>query len=196
MLRLNFSVPNQTCWISDNSNSINIKSTAAFNETRISQFPINFISNETDRLKVKYSILVNQYSINEDEYNYWEKTQNVAVQVGGLYDIIPASVPSNIRCIENPEEKVLGYFSVSAKSSKRIFIRDDFAGIIDPYANCVTDTVTSDNFPGLNINKWILLAHVCSFPCIPWYEITTHRECTDCTIRGTNLEPDFWKDDK
>ena len=102
-LRLPFSVPNQTCWISERSQNINIKSTAAFNEARITRFPINYISNVTDRLKTKYSILANQYSLNEDEYNYWEKIQNVAVQVGGLYDIIPASIASNITCIDNPE---------------------------------------------------------------------------------------------
>ena len=195
-LRLRFSVPNNTCWITKQSQNINIKSTAAFDEARINRFPINYISNATDRLKTKYSILVNQYSINEDEFNYWAKIQNVAVQVGGLYDIIPASVQSNIRCIENPAEKVLGYFSVSAKSSKRIFIQNNFAGIIDPYANCVTDTIQTDNPQGLNTTIWILLAHVCSFPCIPWYEATTHKECTDCTLRGSNIKPDFWTDDK
>lgn len=195
-LRLLFDVPNQTCWISDKSHSINIKSTAAFDEARINRYPINFISNVTDRLKTSYSILVNQYSMNENEYNYWEKIQSILVQVGGLYDIIPASIPSNIRCIENPQEKVLGYFSVSAKSSKRIFINDNFAGIIDRYANCITDTVYTDNFPELNITEWILFAHRCSIPCASFYEITTRRECADCTGRGTNIEPGFWKENK
>jgi hypothetical protein len=195
-LRLLFEVPNQTCWISDKSHSINIKSTAAFDESRITRLPINYITNVTDRLKTEYSILVNQYSMNEDEYVYWEKIQNIAVEVGGLYDVIPASVPSNIRCIEDPSEKVLGYFSVSAKSSKRIFIKDNFEGIIDQYKNCVTDTVYTDNFPGLDINAWILRSHLCSIPCVSFFEITTHRECADCTTRGTNIKPDFWQYDK
>lgn len=194
--RLLFEVPNQTCWISDNSHYINIKSTAAFDEARITRLPINYITNVTDRLRTKYSILVNQYSINEDEYNYWEKIQNVSVQVGGLYDVIPASIPSNIQCIENPEEKVLGYFSVSAKSSKRIFIQDNFEGIIDNYKNCVTDTILTDKPAGLNQTVWILMYNLCAFPCSPTFEITTHKECTDCTLRGTTTKPLFWSDDK
>ena len=140
VLRLPFDIPNKTCWISDNSRNIYIESTAAIREDRIKRHPVTYISNVTDRLKRKYSILVNQYSLNEDEYNYWEKLQKLTEQVGGLYDIIPASIPSNIMCIENPDEKVLGYFSVSAISSKRIFIKDKFAGIIDLYADCVSDT--------------------------------------------------------
>ncbi len=195
-LRLLFDVPNQTCWISDNSNAINIKSTAAFNEARINRLPINYITNATDRLKTRYSILVNQYSLNEDEYNYWAKIQNVAVQVGGLYDYIPSSIPSNITCIENPGENVLGYFSVSAKSSKRIFISDNFEGIINQYANCVTDTIYTDNPVGLNETIWILIYHKCSVPCTSTFETTTNKVCADCTTRGTNIKPDFWTDGK
>jgi len=195
--RLLFDVPNQKCWINDKSHSINIKSTAAFDEARIKSYPVNYITNVTDRLKTEYSILVNQYSLNEDEYIYWEKIQNIAVQVGGLYDIIPASVPSNINCVENPSEKVLGYFSVSAKSSKRLFITDNFNGIIDRYNKCITDTVGSPDFPGVNITAWILFAHICGGPpCVPFYEITTNHGCADCTLRGTKVKPDFWTDDK
>jgi hypothetical protein len=194
--RILFPVPNNICWISDNSNNIIIKSTAVLGKDRIIRYPINYISNATDRLKKRYSILVNQYSLNEAEYNYWEQLQNLTVQVGGLYDLIPASVPNNLRCIENPEEKVLGYFSVSAKSSKRIFIENNFSGIIDPYANCISDTLHTDyiaGIAGLNTTVWILLLHKGSFSSPGYTIITRSRGCADCTVRGTNIEPDFWK---
>lgn len=196
VFRLLYEVPNNTCWISDNSHYVNVKSTAAFNESKVIRYPLIHISNLTDRLQTRYSILVNQYSINEDEFNYWEKISNIAVQVGSLYDIIPASVPSNIQCIENPGEKVLGYFSVSAKTSKRIYIQNNFAGIVNRYADCVTDTILDGKPTGLNERVWILLTHACSFPCSPLYEITTHKECTDCTLRGSIIRPSFWEDDK
>jgi hypothetical protein len=194
VLRLPFPVVNQICWITENSHDINIKSTAAFNESTITRFPINYISNLTDRLKSKYSILVNQYSLSEDEYAYWEKIQNITVQVGGLYDIIPASVPSNIRCIENPAEKVLGYFSVSAKSSKRIFIKDNFEGIVDLYSNCIKDTIPYKDPPGLGISVWILDDE--PFHIGPYKVTTEIKGCADCTVRGANIKPDFWQDDK
>ena len=124
--RLPYDVTSRVCWLSNNSDRINVKNTSVFEEDRINRYPLNFISNTTDRLRVKYSMLVNQYSLNEDEYLYWEKLQNIAEQVGGLYDITPAAIPSNVWCLEDPNEKVLGYFSVSARSSKRIFIKDYF----------------------------------------------------------------------
>lgn len=194
VLRLLWPVENQTCWITDKSRNINIKSTVAFDESRVKKLPVNYITNLTDRLQTKYSILVNQYSLNEDEYNYWSKIQNINVQVGGLYDVIPASVPSNIICIENPDEKVLGYFSVSAKSSKRIFIKDTFEGLVNLYPDCPTDTIPYIDPPGLGVTVWVLYDSEFSIP--PFKILTDKKGCADCTVRGTNIKPDFWKDDK
>jgi hypothetical protein len=144
---------------------------------------------------VKYSILVNQYSLNEDEYLYWEKLQNIGEQVGGLYDIIPSSVPSNVFSLVDPNEKVLGYFSVSAITSKRIFIKDYFAGTVTPYtdARCIADTIPGNGpIKDLNYTVWILVQS-----SLPPYIVTTNDEgCADCTLRGTNVKPDFWIDDK
>ncbi len=194
--RLPYGFPvNNTCWISNNASVINIKNTSVLSEDRIIRYPLNFISNETDRLKVRYSILVNQYSLNEDEYYYWEKLQNVIQDVGSLYDVIPSSVPGNIFCVEDPGEKVLGYFSVSAKTSKRFFIKDNFQGIINLYTDCVSDTIFSGApvIQGLNVSAWIIEQDLFAHP--PYTVITNFRGCADCTVRGTIVEPNFWHDD-
>jgi hypothetical protein len=193
VLRLLFPVENIKCWVNDTSNEINFKSTAAFDESRIIRHPVTQISNNTDRLKIKYSISVNQYSLNEDEYVYWEKLQNITDQVGGLYDVIPASVPSNIFCIDNPAERVLGYFSVSARSSKRIFIKDNFSGIINLYPDCPIDTVYGDvEIWGLDVSVWVLSDNPPSFGSPRRRILTDKRGCADCTVRGTNVKPEFW----
>jgi len=191
---LPYVVPNNTCWISANSDKINIKNTSVISEDKIDRYPLNFISNETDRLRVEYSILVNQYSLNEDEYLYWEKLQNISEQVGGLYDMIPSAVPSNVYSLVDPNEKVQGYFSVSASSSKRIFIRDHFAGVVTPYTDdaCIADTI----FAGAPIPdySWVIIDH--PLPPPGYQVITRTKVCYDCTVRGTNVPPDFWKEGK
>lgn len=192
ILRLLFPVENMICWITESSREINIKSTAVFNESRVDRLPLKYISRNTDRLKTRYSILVNQYSLNEDEFNYWEKIRKVAVQVGGLYDLIPASVPGNMKCIEDPAERVLGYFSVSAKTSKRIYIQDTFPGIINMYNDCPTDTIPYVDPPGLGISVWILYDSRYSIP--PFRILTEQKGCADCTVRGSKIKPAFWED--
>lgn len=196
VIRLLFPVENIKCWVSDTSKTINIKNTAAFDVAHILRQPVTYISNATDRLLREYSISVNQYSLNENEYVYWEKIKNLTDQTGGLYDIIPASVPGNIHCIDKPDEKVLGYFSVSAKSSKRIFIKDDFDGIINQYPDCITDTIYGDvEIWGLNESVWVLSDN----PPGSWgfgspriRILTDKRRCADCTTRGTTTKPPYW----
>lgn len=192
---LPYSVQNNICWTSGNSEIINIKNTSVLEENRINNYPLTFISNLTDRLRVRYSILVKQYSLNEDEYLYWEKLQNITEQVGGLYDIIPSSVPSNVYCLDDPNERVLGYFSVSATSSKRIFINDRFAGVKTPYTDdvCIADTIFGTAvLPSLNVSVWVI--EISSRP--PYTVITYTRGCVDCTTRGTKIKPLFWKEGK
>ncbi len=199
VLRLLWPVEKIKCWVSDTSTTINIKSTAAFDESRIIRHPVTYISNATDRLLREYSISINQYSLSEDEYIFWEKIQTLTDQAGGLYDIIPASVPSNIFCVENPGEDVLGYFSVSAKSSKRIFIQDDFGGIIDQYPDCPIDTVYGEvEIWGLDVSVWVLSDN----PPGSWgfgsprvRILTDKRGCADCTTRGTINKPSYWTGD-
>jgi hypothetical protein len=191
--RLPYSVPNRVCWKSNRSDKILIKNTVVYNQARVSKFPLQYISNQTDRLKVKYSILVNQYSLNESEYNYWEKLQNVAGNVGGLYDITPMAIASNITCIEDPAETVLGYFSVSAISQKRIFIADKFQGIPNFYSFCPTDTIYGKGkIQDLNVLVWVIEDYLDGEP--PMRVITQYRECADCTVKGSNVKPLYWDD--
>ena len=193
--RIPYSVPNNTCWTSSTSDKINIANTSSLSESKITKYPLSFVSNNSDRLSVKYSILVNQYSLNEDEYAYWDKLQRITQEVGSLYDIIPSSVPSNVYCINNPGEQVLGYFSVSAATSKRIFIRDHFYGLAKPYSYdaCIADTVFDGAYiPNLGSSVWVLIDNF-----IPRYQVITYtRGCADCTTRGTTSRPAYWNDVK
>jgi hypothetical protein len=196
ILRLLFPVPNGTCWITEDTKKVNVKNASSIKEAMIVKQPINYITNVTDRLKIRYSILVNQYSLTEEEYAYWDKAHDFVDQVGGLYDIIPSSIPNNLWRVGVPQEKVLGYFSVSAVSSKRIFIQDNFQGIIDQYPNCINDTIYGDfDPPELNVYEWTLIDHPEGVG--PRERVLTYRkECADCTTRGTTVKPDFWIDGK
>jgi hypothetical protein len=139
---------------------------------------------------------VNQFSLNEDEYLYWERLKNTIDQTGGLYDIIPAIIPNNMYCIEEPDKKVLGYFSVSAVSSKRIFVKDKFSGFDTQYMNCIEDTIHGlGDIPGLNSTIWVLIDKTYIIND-PQRIVTSSRACADCTTRGTTIKPVFWDEDE
>lgn len=111
--------------------------------------------------------------------------------------MIPSGVPSNVYSVDDPNEKVMGYFSVSANSSKRIFIKDNFSGLFTPYTDnaCIGDTIFGNwPIPNLNTYVWIIIEH--TVPPPPYNVITYSRGCADCTVRGTNTPPDFWNESK
>lgn len=189
--RIPYSVVNKICWINRRSDEVLIKNTSLYSQARVSKFPVLFITNNTDKLKVKYSILVNQYSINEQEYDFWVKVRNISQNVGSLYDITPVAIAGNIRCTTNPQEIVHGYFSVSAVTQKRLFIIDNFLGQPTFYSYCATDTIIG-SLPekGLNTTYWVIEDNANEVPS--WWVITEYRECADCTTEGSKVRPSFW----
>jgi hypothetical protein len=194
-IQLPYKVTNRRCWVMENSDKIILKNTSVTSANEIIRYPIYAIRDPIDRLGIKYSILVNQYSLNEDEYLYWERLKNTVEQVGGLYDMIPATIPNNLYCIEYPDEKVLGYFSVSARSSKRIFIKDYFRGFNTLYEFCPSDTIVgTGTIPGLDTSVWIIVDNSDKIP--PTRIITEKFGCADCRVRGITTEPAYWKESK
>jgi hypothetical protein len=189
-----YPVTNRVCWVTERSDQILVKNSSIYSQARVSKFPIRFITNNTEKLKVKYSILVNQYSLNESEYDFWEKVRNTSEKVGGLYDISPMEIPGNIRCTTNPAERVNGYFSVSAVAQKRLFISDKFLGQKTFYSYCATDTVYG-RLPeeGLNKTYWVIEDYANEVPS--WWVTTEYRECADCTTEGSKVKPSFWDED-
>ena len=188
-----YAVTNKECWVSDRSQEIQIRNTSLYSQARIEKFPVLFINNESDRLKETYSILVRQYSINEEEFIFWEKVKNVSENVGNLYDVTPVAIKGNIRCCSDPDETVLGYFSVSAVTEKRLFIHDHFFGLPHFMTYCATDTL-SGMLPetGLNSEYWVIEDFSDEIP--PFWVVTTYKECADCSTRGTKERPSFWEE--
>lgn len=195
MFQLPYYVPNKICWVSANSNVINIKNASILSENRITGYPLIFISPESDRLGIKYSLLLNQYSISQDEFEYWEKLKKITEEVGSLYDVTPSFIPGNVTCIEDPSQDVLGYFSVSAVSSKRMYISGRFRGMPDLYSKCPSDTVNDlATVVDLNKKKWVIESDGLVVP--PIYILTSIKGCADCTVRGTKDKPLWWDDSK
>ena len=183
----------KVCWVSELSHNILIANTEALSEDRVTDFTLTTYNNSTDRGMYKYSMLVKQYSMSREEYEFWDKIRTMSQNTGGLYDVTPVSVTGNIQCLTDPAEVVLGFFSVSGVSYKRIFI-DDSIITPDHYSDKCIDGYISPNYtpPGLGITYFIL--HATSYPGSdsPALAITNDIGCTDCANFGSNVKPDYW----
>ncbi|MRR23236.1 DUF4249 domain-containing protein [bacterium] len=180
------------CWTSDKSHGILIANTEALAEDRITDFTLTEFDNSSDRGQYKYSMLVHQHSVSPEEYEFWDNVKKVSENTGGLYDVIPAAVPGNVNSTSDPSDLVLGYFSVSGVTSKRIFIRSPLV-VPDLYHDkCVEDVIPRNpGLIGLGTEVWVLNEFENEFGGVFW-EITRNKSCTNCALFASNVKPDYW----
>lgn len=179
-----------TCWKNGKSSSIDIFSTKSLVEDEVYKFPLVFVTNETDRLRWKYSINVKQYSLSEASYNYWKELQKSTENLGTLFDPQPSTLYGNIHNTADDKEVVIGYFDASSIQQQRIYInRSDLPGIDvpNPYVMCTDSVVQFNQIPEMMLFDYMLIRE----EFMIGYHMS-YPNCIDCTLAGTNVKPDFW----
>ena len=171
------------CWMSNEVQGIYLSNTTNITVNEKKKIPLNYVSTMGDRLKIKYSLLVNQYSLSEGAYKYWQQNKIAIEDSDGLYTTQPGQAFTNLHSVNNTEEKVLGYFWASSMTESRIIIP--------------------------RINSLVVTEEICYIAeydprlhkSLPRYFrieesgllVTGHPNCFDCTLRGgTITKPDFF----
>jgi hypothetical protein len=148
----------------------------------------------------RYSIKVRQRAINQETYDFWEILRKNSDDIGGIFSPLPSLIRGNIKAVNSKGENVIGIVSMGKSTSKRIFIDvkdvDPWPYFIEEYEFCRLDQDTV-----LVANYESEFASGFRIPVIPVIVVTTTlgyraalKQCTDCTLRGTNIKPDFWED--
>ncbi len=120
----NYKVPCcQKCWeITPCKGCIEIGSDALINgkyiEPLIARLPFES--------KNPYFIILEQYSVSKEYYQYWQMIQTQINNSGGIFDNAPAQIQGNLVNVDNPKEQVLGYFSASGVTLKPVYVPRDF----------------------------------------------------------------------
>jgi hypothetical protein len=181
------------CWLSDNSTSIIIGSSVNLSQDLISSQLITTMSSTSEKIHLRYSILVKQYALTSDAFNYFTLLKKNTEQLGSIFDAQPSSLTGNIHCISDPAELAIGYVTAGQISQKRIFI--DASSLpaytpSTPYGQCTLDTLLyfrklGGQYPIIQQDK------VGDYPSGGF--TGAFPICVDCTLRGTNKKPAFWK---
>lgn len=187
------------CWRTAQSTSIAVESTSRFNENKVSEFAIDRFKINSERFKIKYSVLVKQVSITADAYNYWKQVKKSNEDLGTIFGPLPSEVISNIRCVTNPNEPVMGFFSMSSITTKRLFIpnRELPAPTFynTPYSACTISEIPVQNISQFNSEIYLLVGplYLGGGPIIRAYSYSD-KFCVDCRLSGgTNIQPDYWE---
>lgn len=121
-----------------------------------------------DEFTARHYFNVSQYTISEEELDYWNKIKQVSSQSGNLFDVQPAKVPGNVFEKDNQQALVLGYFGVNGQNVVRTFTTPDQIRPL-PVFTCMDNSFFAD-----------------------------HRsECCACEAKeGNQIErPEYWDED-
>ena len=187
------------CWKTAFSTNLLIATSENLSQDVIKDFPLLFIDNSSSRLHTRYSILVKQYAINQDYYEYLKKLEGINETTGSLFDPIPNEIFGNIKSVDGQDIPVLGYFSAAGASEKRLFInRTELPlGLDIPFGpRCFNDTIQEEFQPLYSKTRSGNLVlydyHLSLFGDILGY-LLTEPPCTSCIANeATNVKPDFW----
>jgi len=182
------------CWTTRNSTDLQLGSSAKLSEDVIHKSPIRFIPVNAIELSGIYSILVRQYAITKEGYEYFQNLKKITEQLGSIFDAQPSQLTGNIHLTDDPTEPVLGFVTASSVEIKRIFIRHEEVvpwyyalQCEDPF---IVPLDSLEDYFGTGV--YIPTSQYSPRGIIEGYYAGTDG-CVDCTSHGgTNVKPDFW----
>ena len=197
----------RVCYATEASNEIILANTNSQAGNSLEHFLVRFIDSDDSVLAYRYSILVKQYVISEEVYSFYETLKEFSGPGGLFSQNQPGFVNGNIVSVEDPDEKVIGVFSVAAVNEERLFFsfEDFFASNESPPLGIECDISRPavsppplDETLGEMLNsgrvKYLGTTIVGGKPNEGPYRVV-QAECVDCTLRGTNEVPEFWIED-
>lgn len=197
--------PRHLCWTTGKQPGINLATTEGLSENILSGHLLKFITGANERFTKRYSLLVKQYTLSEEEYLFWKVLQESNEELGNLFDKQPAKVIGNITNISEPKNTVLGYFSASGLHEKRIYINttDVPPTLVTPREDCRLDSLfklrLGSKYEGRLFSKLETDFFIGFFFSDDGSALagalTAPPMCSDCTFKGGQLnKPEFWEE--
>lgn len=188
------------CWNTNLFPKIILQNSARFEDNTIIQRELVRIPNQSEKLTQRYSIKVRQRAIDQATYDFWEILRKNSDDIGGIFSPLPSLIGGNIKAVTLGEDNAIGYVSMGQSASQRIYI--DYADVapwkvfIPEYEFCFVfgDTIPPNRASTAfnNIDR-VPAREIFDGMFFLGYQAST-KQCTDCTLRGTNVAPDFWED--
>jgi len=191
------------CFAGDVSSTILLGSSAKLSQDVIYQSPIAFIEPTSEKIEVRYSILLRQYALTSEAFTFWTNLKKNTEQLGSIFDAQPSQINGNIHNVNNPDDIIVGYIGASTVQKKRIFIDNaevppTWRPVYPPsctvdsffYSQKLTnfDQVTSELVP---LGASYIPLSPFGTPVVEGYT-GAYRPCVDCTLRGVVQPPSFW----
>ena len=192
--------PDHICYTTKFSKDIILTKTNILTDNNIERSLVHFIDKKSRVTAYRYSILVRQYSLSREAYEFYKILRELSGSESLFSQNQPGFINGNVFSVDNSKEKVLGYFSVSAVDSKRLFF--SFSDFFDYSEFPLRELDCSISRPAILNLPWLVESGAVQFIGIPNGNFPDEKGtgpyrvapsfCIDCTISGTTEVPEFW----
>ena len=184
------------CWDSTLSSQVIIATSDGTQGNLVRDKQITKILYPDRKLSAFYNIQVKQYGLTKGAYTYWDEIRKNGTQIGGVFDPLPSQLSTNLTCISNPEETVIGYFSIATVTKASRYISNtELDGWVsttpDQFQACkVLESYDPFTFEFYANNPRYLIAY--QDLATLEYKLAL-AECVDCRLSGgTTKKPGYW----
>ncbi|TDQ14760.1 uncharacterized protein DUF4249 [Algoriphagus boseongensis] len=189
------------CFKNESSPDILLETSSRFQDQVVFKQTITEIPTGDERIMERYSILISQKAIAQEDVAFWEILKKNTEDIGSIFSPLPSLIGGNISSVDNPNSPVIGQVSMGVVQEKRIYInRVDVSpwNYLDPQFNdCIislepvfTQFYASTFGSGFVLPTIPLMAGT----TIVGYYVTDKR-CADCTLYASPVKPEFWEDE-
>jgi hypothetical protein len=186
-----------TCWQSHASTNVFIGSSAKLAQDVIYQYPLVNIAPNSWKISVLYSILVKQYALTPDAYDFWQQLQKNSEEIGSVFSPQPSEAKGNIHNLADSTEQVIGYISAGTMQQKRIFVSPyqipgwAIGSYTDGCQLWTTPRQTDSILEYFGGQNFIPVDEFLG-PGGQFRVFYSTQYCTDCRLTGYNVKPSFW----
>ncbi len=116
------------CWVSENLENFVVNDDRLTNGQEVIGQEALFIP-YYEYLNFKCKVSIYQHTVSQEEFQFYRSLYNQNESNGGILDPPPSEIKGNISSVQNPNEKVIGFFNASGVSSYQItLLGSDFPG--------------------------------------------------------------------
>ena len=131
--------------------------------------------------------------MSQASFRYWDELAKNMQSNGGLFESQPALTPGNICNVNDDQELVIGYFSISGVSEARIFVGEvPGLKVAKNPAYCAPGEYPKylNHFHVEYLPVYLAMARIDG--AIKYGEV--HKFCIDCREYpgSSHVKPDFW----
>lgn len=191
------------CYKSEINSELILETSSRFQDQYVFRQSITHILEGDERLSQRYSILISQKALDQDAAEFWEIMRKNSSDLGSIFSPLPSNVSGNIHQDQDPSASVVGYVSLGVVRQERLFV--GFVDVLpwrrdipEAYLGCMISadsTVIADYDARFRSGETLpAREYVPEGGTQATAYFTSSRRCSDCTLRGSNVKPEFWED--